>query len=147
MADFDVEFTEIQRNLVSLCANAVSDKNVKAIYVFVGLSKVMKTFYFFYRTKEGIQSSLEVLGDKDLCFRLLDSGMVIVRRIAPLCIDNGMPIPTEIKMVYQMEQGTFDVDVAYDTNPFETTNGEYYDPFDKWFEDEDQKWITSRAMV
>ncbi|KAB5604754.1 nucleotide exchange factor GrpE [Bifidobacterium jacchi] len=146
MADFEIEFMKIQRNLISLCVNAVSGKAIKVIYVFVGMDGSTREFNFFYRTDSKVASSLTVIGNRETCFDLLDKGRSIAEEIIPLCKSNGMKIPTEIKMMYFLDTGSFDSDVTYDPKPFETNGGEYFNPFMSWFQDEKKKWNRSDSV-
>lgn len=143
MADFDAEFAGALGDLVAPCADAAAGRGVEAIYVYVGMTAVVWDYNFFYRTAQGVKSALTILDDKELCFRLLDSGMDVVRRIRRLCADNGRPIPTEIRIVCEVKGDSFDADVEYDTDPFETPEGEYRDPVMDWFHDEKAEWAAA----
>lgn len=136
---FEDAFMDIQAGLISLCME-VTGGQVDYIFAYASIQKDSQMFHAFFE-KEGRIVTLSQLGiASELAMQFLEIGTEDLDKIRELCIENEMPIPTEMKMHYDVKTGEYHADYQYETDGADA--GENALGADEKF----QKWIEERKI-
>ena len=118
---FEEKFMDLQSELISLCLELVEQKAEK-VYAYGSIEKKSKAFNVFYEIDERIVHKHElnkyqtkyVYGTtSQMRMQLMKIGVENLAKIEHLCRENDMPIPTELKMVYDVATGKYNADYKY----------------------------------
>ena len=114
-AGYEEKFMEIQGELVSLCMEAVEGFDVKKIFMYEFMSEGGNAYNAFCEVG-GEPKFLNEMGvDKKNVRTLLHAGTVeMMDKIRKLCKEFEATRPTEIKAVYDVETGGFEMNCEYD---------------------------------
>lgn len=110
---FEDEFMEVQSGLISLCMELVGEI-AENIYVWCNIENGCLSFNFFVK----VNGEIKTLGTLDLNRQkledCLDIGTMDLLKISRVCEKYNMPIPTEIKMYFDVKSGKFDAKYCYE---------------------------------
>ncbi|MBD5492647.1 MAG: hypothetical protein HDR16_11205 [Lachnospiraceae bacterium] len=110
---FEDEFMDLQSGLISLCIEVVRQK-ISKVYAYCSNEKKSKMFNAFFDVNGEIKT-LDQLGVPDeLAFQFLKIGTEDLEKVDDICTKHNMPIPTEMKLYYEVESGKFDAEYKYE---------------------------------
>lgn len=110
---FEDEFMDLQSGLISLCIE-VAQQKISKVYAYCSNEKKSKMFNAFFEV-DGEIKTLNQLGiPSKLAFQFLKVGTEDLEKIEPLCIKYNMPIPTEMKLYYDVKSGKYDATYKYE---------------------------------
>ena len=110
---FEDEFMDLQSGLISLCLEVVEEK-VSKIYAYCSNEKKSKMFNVFFDVNGEIKT-LDQLGvSKELSFEFLRTGTEDLVKVDDICAKHNMPVPTEMKLYYDVKSGKFDAEYKYE---------------------------------
>jgi len=110
---FEDEFMNLQSTFISLCLE-VTNKQVDKIYAYVSIEKKSKMFNAFFKVNEEIKTLNQLGINNDLVMQFLKIGTADLEKIKKLCEKHAMPIPTEMKMYYDVKSGKYNADYKYE---------------------------------
>lgn len=138
---FEDEFMEVQSDIISLCLELVENR-AEMIYAYGSIEEESVSFDVFYKIDGNLvytnelnkyQTNYNYKADSMQQLELLKIGTSDLKKIREVCTRYKYPIPTELKMIYNVETGQYDAD--YKHEPICTSeNG--IDPseiFNAWF--------------
>lgn len=126
---FEDTFMDIQAGLIALCME-VTDGQVEKVYAYASIQKDSQMFNAFFE-KSGKIVTLKQMGiTPDLAMQFLEVGTEDLDKIRELCIENEMPVPTEMKMYYDVKSNQYHADYRYENNGEDVGEG-----FQKWIEE------------
>ena len=126
---FEDTFMDIQAGLIALCME-VTDGQVEKVYAYASIQKDSQMFNAFFE-KSGKLVTLKQMGIMpDLAMQFLEVGTEDLDKIRELCIENEMPVPTEMKMYYDVKSNQYHADYRYENNGEDVGEG-----FQKWIEE------------
>ena len=113
MKSFEDAFMEEQSELIALCLEAVGNKADK-VFAYASIEKKSQAFNAFFQVGNEIKT-LSLMGiDNDIEIELLEIGTNDLDKIRRVCEKYNMPIPTQMKMIYDIRTGKYDADYRYD---------------------------------
>lgn len=111
--NFEDAFMELQSEFISLCLEVAGQK-VDEVYAYCSRDEESAMFNAFFKI-DGIIKTLDEIGiDINLGMHFLKLGTHDIDKIEDLCTEYNMPIPTEIKMHYDVNTGKYNADYKYD---------------------------------
>lgn len=111
---FEDVFMDLQSEFVSLCLELV-EKKADVIYIYISNEDKSKMFNAFIETNGEIKT-LNLLGlDKALIMQFLKIGIDDIDKIKEVCTEYNMKTPTEMKMIYNVQTGKYNVDLKYES--------------------------------
>jgi len=109
---FEDEFMDLQSKLISLCLE-VAEKKVDKIYAYASIEEKSKMFNAFFEVN-GEMKTLNQLGlSSSLTNQFLKLGTGDLEKIRSVCKSFDKPVPTEIKMYYDVNTGKYNADYKY----------------------------------
>lgn len=109
---FEDEFMNLQSELISLCLEATG-KKVDKVYAYASIEEKSKTFNAFFDV-DGEVKTLNQLGlSNSIIIQLLKLGTGDLEKIKSVCKSFNKPVPTEIKMYYDVNTGKYNADYKY----------------------------------
>lgn len=142
---FEDYFSELQADMVSICLEYVEGRAEK-IYIYCSCEERVLSSDFFYCIKGQIKERHKLNDDinrnnkyiyntsserQDI---VLDILIKDIKRIMSLCNEYGREIPTEIKLIYDVEKNSlkaeYRYDLVYSNDPIKTAD----DIAMEWFE-------------
>lgn len=131
MMNFEDAFMEEQSELIALCLEAVGNKADK-VFAYASIEKKSQSFNAFFQIGNEIKT-LNLMGiDEDIETEFLDLGTNDLDKIRHVCEKYNMPIPTEMKMTYDIRTGKYDADYRYDEICSVETGISSYTVFINW---------------
>ena len=128
---FEDEFMEWHASLISLCKELTKGA-VDKIYVYCCMESDEKMFdAFFLKGGKAVHAG-DMKIPSDIQGKFLSLGMEDMAHIEQVCIKHGRPVPTEIKMVYDVGTRSLETHYCYE---------EYLDKEDKCAEDIYDEWM------
>lgn len=110
---FEDEFMDLQSGLISLCIE-VAQQSISKVYAYCSNEKKSKMFNAFFEV-DGEIKTLNQLGiPSKLAFQFLKTGTEDLEKIDALCTKYNMPIPTEMKLCYDVKSGKYDAEYKYE---------------------------------
>ena len=104
---FEDEFMDFQTALIALCLD-VTEKKVNKVYAYCSNEKRSKMFNAFFDV-DGEVKTLNQLGiSNKLAFQFLKLGTQDLEKVDAICTKYNMPIPTEMKLYYDIVSGKYD---------------------------------------
>lgn len=136
---FEDRLVEIQADMVDICMEYV-DYQADEIYIYCSAEGRMISSDYFYKIDGQIVErhktntispiynvSTENQGE---CLRILNED---IQKIKKLCEEYKRPMPTEIKMIYDVKKNSLDVDYKYDNQWLNHKTKGPDDIADEWF--------------
>ena len=110
---YEDEFMDVQSQLISLCLE-VAENKVDKIYAYVSIEEKSKMFNAFFEIHGEIKM-LNQLGISTLKIKqFLKLGTDDLEKIKTVCKTYNKPIPTEIKMYYNVKSRNYNADYKYE---------------------------------
>ncbi|NBK96743.1 MAG: hypothetical protein EOM50_01755 [Erysipelotrichia bacterium] len=111
---FEDAFMDLQSEFVSLSLELV-EKKANIIYIYISIEEKSKMFNIFVKSNEEIKT-INLLGlDRALVMQFLKMGTNDIDKIKDLCNEYSMKVPTEMKMIYHVQTGKYNVDLKYES--------------------------------
>ncbi|MBQ8741197.1 MAG: DUF600 family protein [Clostridia bacterium] len=117
---FEDYFAEIHTDMVDICMEYVDDVAEK-IYIYGSVEDGMITADFFYKIDGNILKRHKInmvssrydvsVQRQNMCLDILIEDL---EKLISLCKEYDRPMPTEIKMVYDVNKNSLNVDYKYD---------------------------------
>lgn len=139
---FEDYFTEIQADMVSICLEYVENK-ADRIYLYASFESNVMTPNYFYDIGGTILNKhklndanngfvYDVSSDRQkACLTIL---MEDIKKMVNLCKEHNRPMPTEIKMVYDVNTKEFHADYKYEVVYSNHKTKTAYDVVNEWME-------------
>lgn len=109
---FEDEFMDLQSELISLCLEATG-KRVDKIYAYASIEEKSKMFNAFFEVSGEIKTLNQLGLNNSLINQFLKLGTGDLEKIRSVCKNFNKPIPTEIKMYYDVNTGKYNADYKY----------------------------------
>ena len=110
---FEDEFMDLQTALISLCLE-VTKKKVNKVYVYCSNEKKSKMFNAFFDVNGEVKTLYQLGVPNELAFQFLKLGTEDLEKVDAICIKHNMPIPTEMKLYYDVTSGKYDAEYKYE---------------------------------
>lgn len=110
---FEDEFMDLQSGLISLCIE-VANQKVSKVYAYCSNEKKSKMFNAFFEVDGEIKTLNQLGVSNKLAFQFLKIGTEDLEKIDAVCTKYNMPIPTEIKLYYDVDSKKFDAKYKYE---------------------------------
>ena len=122
---FEDEFMDFQTALIALCLD-VTEKKVNKV------EKRSKMFNAFFDV-DGEVKTLNQLGiSNKLAFQFLKLGTQDLEKVDAICTKYNMPIPTEMKLYYDVIAGKYDAKYKYEEVCSAKTGKNAGEVFSEW---------------
>ena len=140
---FEDYFTEVQADMVSICLEYVENKADK-IYLYASFESNVMTPNYFYDIGGTILNKhklndanngfvYDVSPDRQkACLNIL---MEEIKKMVNLCKEYNRPMPTEIKMIYDVNTKEFHADYKYESVYSTHKTKTAYDVVNEWMEE------------
>lgn len=131
---FEDEFMDLHSSIIDLCRELIRDRADK-IYACCGIEGRMYTFnaFFVVNGKALTLKGIDVPHKTKSAF--LNIGIEETIKIAELCRAYERPVPTQIKMIYDVKTKRFTSEYQY--KPMETMDIGFHDLFMDWVKEVD----------
>ncbi len=126
---FEDEFMDVQSGLISLCMELVGNNEINKVYAYCSIEGKAYSFNAFFGTDSGIKMITEIESNMRRAVQFLRTGCHDLEKIKDVCTNYEMPVPTEIKMYYDVKTGKFNADYKYEPVCIDKSAGEL---FDEW---------------
>ena len=133
--NFEHEFSRIQTDMVSICLEYVEDKANK-LYIYASYEQNAIVCNFFYNIngmlyrKHKLPNGYDVsIGRQRACMNILLEDM---RELISVCEEFGADMPTEIKIIYDIDKNKLDAAYRYE-NVHSHTKKSANDIMDEWY--------------
>ena len=110
---FEDEFMDLQAGLISLCLE-VTEKKVNKVYAYCSNEKKSKMFNAFFDVNGEIKTLNQLGVPNKLAFQFLKLGTEDLEKVDVICKKYNMPIPTEMKLYYDVTSGKYDAKYKYE---------------------------------
>ena len=107
---FEDEFMDLQTALISLCLEVTEEK----VYVYCSNEKKSKMFNAFFDVNGEVKTLYQLGVPNELAFQFLKLGKEDLEKVDAICIKHNMPIPTEMKLYYDVTSGKYDAEYKYE---------------------------------
>ena len=138
---FEDLFMDIQADMVYACLDYAS-KNVDKVYIYASAEGRMIASHHFYKINGRVlqpHKINEVLLNQDVSSRRQDICLDVLsedlEELIDLCKEHNRPMPTEIKMIYDVKKNSLDVRYKYDNQWLDHKTKTFQDVLDEWFEE------------
>ena len=111
---FEDEFMEVQSGLISLCMEFLGENEIEKIYAYCSIEGKACSFNAFFGTNSGIKTITEIESNMRRAMQFLRTGCHDLVKMKEVCATHEKPVPTEIKMTYDVKSGKFDAEYRYD---------------------------------
>lgn len=111
---FEDEFMEVQSGLISLCMEFLGENEADKVYAYCSIEGKSCSFNAFFGTNSGIKMITEIESNMRRAMQFLGTGCHDLEKIKEVCATYEKPVPTEIKMTYDVKSGKFDAKYCYD---------------------------------
>lgn len=129
---FEDAFMEVQTDMIRLCCELTGNA-VDGIYVYCSSEDGMREFNAFF-TRQGKVVRLHELGvDRQLQSQFLGIGLSDLRKIKNICKEYNQPMPTEMKLMYDVKNRKFGASYQYE--PVQTMDIGFMDLMNAWAEE------------
>ena len=128
---FEDDFMDLQAGLISLCLEVTNEK-VDKVFAYGSIEKKSTMFNAFFEV-DGKIKTLDMLGvPQELAYQFLDLGIEDLEKLHPMAQEYSRPIPTELKMYYDVKTGKFRSEYKYEEICSARTGKTAGDVFDEW---------------
>ena len=142
---FEDYFSELQADMVSICMENV-EKRANIIYVYCSCEKNTVASSYFYNINGKIVSRSKLndaisLSDKayDVSIERQKAVTEIIneniKKIMKVCSEYKRPMPTEMKLIYHVNENSLKAEYKYENVYSETQTKTAYDAADEWFDE------------
>lgn len=138
---FEDYFSEIQADMVYACMDYVNGKADK-VYIYASREgRMISTDYFFEINGQIIERhKLDLISPQydispdhqNVCLEILNED---VDELEKLCKEHDRPMPTEIKMIYDVAKNSLGIKYKYDNQWLDHPTKGPDDIADEWFEE------------
>ena len=141
---FEDEFSALQADMVSICLEYVDDVADK-IYIYCSAEDGWITGDFFYQINGKVvqchrlnevllpgQAEYDVSGDRQDA--VLDVISEDIAKLQAVCKKYNRPMPTEMKLVYNVKTDAFDAEYKYEAQYADDPEKTADDIVDEWFD-------------
>lgn len=128
---FEDEFMDLQSGLISLCLE-VAEKKINKVYAYCSNEKKSKMFNAFFEVDGQIKTLNQLGVSNKLAFQFLKMGTEDLEKIDAICTKYDMPIPTEMKLYYDVELGKYDAKYKYEEVCSAKTGKSAGEVFSEW---------------
>ena len=111
---FEEQFMDLQSGMISLCLEAVG-KPVDKVFAYASIEKNMKSFNVFFESSGKIVTLRQIGANPSFIRNFLMEGVKDLGKVEALCQVSGRPCPFEMKMIYDLNTGSFDADYQYES--------------------------------
>lgn len=139
---FEDSFMDFQSGLISLCLE-VAEQEVDKVFAYCSIEKNSIMFNAFFEVNGEIKTLDELGLNGELIMQFLKLGTSDLIEVKNICISNSMPVPTEMKMYYDVKTGKFDAKYKYEEVCSEKTGKCAGEIFSEWISEiKGQKSLT-----
>lgn len=142
---FEDLFSELQADMVSICLDNV-EKRADIIYIYCSCEESVIVSCYFYNINGKVVSRgklNDAIGPNDTQYDVSIARQKAVtkelneniKRISELCTENNKPMPTEMKLIYDVEKGSLKTEYKYKNVYSKSKTKGAYDIVDEWFEE------------
>jgi hypothetical protein len=145
---FEDFFTELQADMVSICLEYAANK-ADEIFIHCSCEQGIVTANVFYRIngvvvrRSKLNDALSDEQKKSFQYDVSDArqqglNRIVnenIRKIEKVCKDNNRPMPTEMKIRYNVSKNSMKADYSYDLLYTNDENKKVSEIFKKWFEE------------
>ena len=133
---FEDEFMDLQTALISLCLE-VTEEKVNKVYVYCSNEKKSKMFNAFFDVNGEVKTLYQLGVPNELAFQFLKLGTEDLEKVDAICIKHNMPIPTEMKLYYDVTSGNlligkYDAEYKYEEVCSAKTGKNAGEVFSEW---------------
>lgn len=136
MKEFEEYFSEIQADMISICLEYVN-KRAEKVYVYASCEGDISFSSFFYKInnmyvkKHNLNEAIDEGEERydvstDRQFAVLDIINEDIDKIKKLCIEYERDMPTEFKLIYDVQKNSlkaeYKYDLVYSNDPVKTAN-------------------------
>lgn len=138
---FEDEFTEKQKDMIALALEFAEIVQKKPDKLFIyGSFETMYSFDLFYKVEGEVLMMHQIAKEKDdLILQILQLGNKDLQDIHAICKKYDQPMPTDLRIVYQIEGSKVHADYKYELQYSNTPDLLPDDIFEQWFEEEKAK--------
>ncbi len=129
---FEDKLAELQSDMVSLCLELIDTQKADKIYIY---GAILNTRYFlnaFFVNDNQIKYTNNYQKDSSILSQFFDYCYNDLYAIQKVCHEYDMKCPNELKMVYDVNTGSFDADYVYDENVFSQYDDDMIEAFTQW---------------
>lgn len=138
---FEDEFMDIQSEIISLCMDYV-DKNADIIYAYCAIEERMQSFNACFRCGNELKRVEDFDKSRPEKMKFLRDGSSRLFDIREVCANYNLPVPTQIKMIYDVNTGKFKADYKYEKVCTDISADEVYD---EWVEELKNQLMTVQS--
>ena len=146
MKVFEDYFSELQSDIVSVCLEYVENRAEK-IYILCSHEDGVISNSWFYKLNNTIvhkHKLNEVIGEGERQFDVsVDRQRAVlkiiqqdIKEISNLCKKYSREVPTQIKLVYDIQQNKLSADIRYDLIYSDKKDKAWLDVFEEWYKEE-----------
>ena len=131
---FEDKFMEAQIEVIKLCLELSGD-SIDEIYAYGSIEKNSMSFNAFYVINKEVKTIDQMNIKDNVMWKFIELGMQDLNYIKEVCLEFSMPIPTELKMIYDHRLGKFDTKYKYDPVASSETGIDSSQIFMNWVEE------------
>lgn len=128
---FEDEFMDFQTALIALCLD-VTEKKVNKVYAYCSNEKRSKMFNAFFDVDGEVKTLSQLEISNKLAFQFLKLGTQDLEKVDAICTKYNMPIPTEMKLYYDVIAGKYDAKYKYEEVCSAKTGKNAGEVFSEW---------------
>ena len=138
---FEDEFMEIQSDMIGLCMELldVIERTADKVFAYGSNEKSDKSFNAFFEINGEIKTLGKLKMPPDMVDEFLRLGIEDIQRLDPLSKQYDRPVPTELRLYYDVQTGKFSADYKYEEVCTGETGVLSSDVFMDWVEEEKRK--------
>lgn len=110
---YEDEFMELQSGIISLCLELVQEK-VDKIYAYGSIEESSTSFNAFFETAGEVKTLNKMGINSDTIWEFLDLGAADLEKLKGIGSKYEQPVPTELKLIYDVATGKLDAKYRYD---------------------------------
>ena len=135
---FEDDLMDIQSDLISLCIE-VSEGKIDKIYAYASIEEKSLMFNAFFRRDNQVLTLHQLGINRRLSMEFLKVGTGDLNRVRELGNKYECKVPTEIKMIYDVNSKQFDAQYKYDVVCSIETGRSAGEVFVEWLDEEKSK--------
>lgn len=131
---FEDEFMDIQTDLISLCLELTESK-VDKIYAYASIEQKSTMFNAFFEKNGNVITTNQLNVSMDVIMEFLKIGTMDLQKIKKVCEVYNTPVPTQLKMYYDVNSGKYNADYKYEAICSSKLNVSPGEVFMQWLEE------------
>lgn len=131
---FEDAFMEVQSGLISLCIEAVPSV-VDKVFAYASIEEKSQMFNAFFLSGGEVKTINQLTSDKGLMRRFLQLGTGDLSKVREICTTYEAPLPTEMKLYYDVKTKKFDAKYKYESVCNESTGISAGEIFIAWMDE------------